>query len=350
MKTQLITLTLIIISSLTVQAQDTVKTFGTITEALNYDGDRSEIKHLIITDSISGSDFSEGSEWREFRTLNLAYPALSEITIHTDQDIPSVQQMMENGMYNTHTLFFFTSMNEEEEFVDWLLSPWLKGFYAPNTTKLGGAAFMECKNLLSVDFSSVKTIETYAFAFCQSLISISLPVVQKFYDYVFIGCKSLAFVSIGTGFTEPITIEYGWAVFDCILYPHPFIRVKTENIDLTLSEYVISPVPDLQTNIWMEDSGFGYGSGRNYVWKSITVCVDIEEKDEKKINIFCIDKNIYYVNSDIFDLELFDINGRLVKSYNNETVIDLNNIATGIYFLKYFDNRKKLKTEKIIVN
>jgi len=104
----LILTTTLIISSFTVQAQDTVKTFGTITEALNYDGDRSEIKHLIITDSISGEGYEIGSEWREFRSLNLAYPALSEITIYTDQDIPGSQQMMGNGMWNTYTLFFFS--------------------------------------------------------------------------------------------------------------------------------------------------------------------------------------------------------------------------------------------------
>jgi len=228
------------------------------------------------------------------------------------------------------------------------ISPWLKGFYAPNITKIGGFAFMNCEHLLSVDFSSVKIIENYVFGFCQSLISISLPVVQKFYHEIFIGCESLVSVSIGTGLTEPTTIEFGFTVFGSNPYWH---LVSTENIDLTLSDYVLPKL--IGDNIWRDNAG-GDGNisypGKPYVWKSITIVVDIVEEVEDEINIFYIDRNIYYVNGDVFDLELFDINGRLIRNYNNETVIDLNNVATGMYFLKYFDNRKKLKTEKIIVD
>jgi len=49
-----------VIATLTAHAEDA--TFETITEALNYDGDRNAVTKLIITGTISGNDYSDGSE------------------------------------------------------------------------------------------------------------------------------------------------------------------------------------------------------------------------------------------------------------------------------------------------
>jgi len=62
---------ILIISSLNLFAE--TKTFPTITDALNYDGDREAVTHLIITDSISGENYSIGSEWREIRSLDKTF-------------------------------------------------------------------------------------------------------------------------------------------------------------------------------------------------------------------------------------------------------------------------------------
>ena len=55
-------------------AGDEILTLPTITDALNYTGNKDIVKKLVITDSIKGTDYSEGSEWREFRTLDTTFP------------------------------------------------------------------------------------------------------------------------------------------------------------------------------------------------------------------------------------------------------------------------------------
>ena len=51
--------------------------------------------------------------------------------------------------------------------------------------------------------------------------------------------------------------------------------------------------------------------------------------------------------------QLFDINGRIIeanKVFNEETTINLEGLANAIYLLKLNDNKKEVKTFKIIKN
>ena len=66
--------------------------FETITEALNYTGDRDAVKKLIITGTISGNDYSATSEWSKFRTLDTTFPNLEDVEILTSQDIPDAME------------------------------------------------------------------------------------------------------------------------------------------------------------------------------------------------------------------------------------------------------------------
>jgi len=193
--TKLLIATMLFLSAnFAVFAQDTVKTFGTITQALNYDGDRSEIKHLIITDSISGEGYEIGSEWREFRSLNLAYPALSEITIHTDQDIP-------DGGWESGNMD--GSFMGGEPFSGGAL--WIKKFNGNNIKYVGDDAFASCPNLTHISLNSVEIIGKRSFISCRST-SIYFPLLTKIGDNAFSGSS---FNSV----YFPSCIEIGEMVF-----------------------------------------------------------------------------------------------------------------------------------------
>jgi hypothetical protein len=48
-------------------------------------------------------------------------------------------------------------------------------------------------------------------------------------------------------------------------------------------------------------------------------------------------------------IEIFDSNGRMIKNMSNQKEIDVENLASGIYFLKIYVN-EKVKNLKFIKN
>ena len=128
---------------------DTVS-FNTVTEALNYNGDKATVKKLIITGTISGNDYSKGSEWRKFHTLNETFPNIEEIEILTDQDIPDLDE----DDYDPHGLFFWWEIdNGQYDYFPMHYIKWLKKFSAPNIKYIGSYAFRRCQFNIS-EFSS----------------------------------------------------------------------------------------------------------------------------------------------------------------------------------------------------
>jgi hypothetical protein len=211
-------------------------TFATVTECINYNGaDKDDITKIIITEQITGTDYSAGSEWSKFRTLNTTYIALEDIEIQTNQAIPDGDNI---------ALFYYNVAGS---------SDWLKSFSAPNVTTIGTNAFRNCytlasvsfpnvatigdrafdvcSNLIEINFSNVTEIGIFAFANCDALETANFPKVQTIGNGVFGECNSLkdvnfpnvteiginAFVycpalekvSLGTGFTTPTEIEFG---------------------------------------------------------------------------------------------------------------------------------------------
>ena len=237
-------------------------TFNTVTEALNYTGNKATVTKLVITGKISGKDYSESSEWSKFRTLNETFPNIEEVEILTNQDIPDYQS--EQG-----GLFVYGA---------WQGSDWLKNFSAPNVKKIGNNAFRYCSNLTSVNFPLIAFIGENAFYNCQKLVS----------------------ATFGIGFTYPTTINFGTDTFERY-------DSLTKNIDLTLGENVL-PKPNLTAKTWQDDNG--NGKGKPYIWKSITIKTDgIEEIIKNAIVSFELEKscNVKIVLCDILGVELANV-------------------------------------------
>ena len=363
--------------------------FETITEALNYSGNKSTVTKLVITGEISGDDYSENSDWSKFKTLNESYPALESIEILTSQDIPDI------GYYSYSLFSHLPSIGFPAG------TKWLKSFSAPNVKYIGSWAFSFCKNLISVNFPSLITIgETafhhcdnlqsvdfpllttieksgfsnchslmsvnfpslttigeWAFVYCTGLISATFPIAQTVGDYAFYACNELlTSLSFGTDFTTPTEIKFGQNVFQKV-YGNDIL---TEKIYLTLGENVL-PKPNLEEMTWL-GNGLPNPYYTQFTWKSITIHTNIEETIKNHtVNIYPNPTVSDFTVS--FDLEtagnltvtLNDLLGQeLFEIYNDFTVegifsktFSLKELPQGVYYLKIVHNGN-VRMEKVV--
>jgi len=350
--------------------------FNTVTEALNYNGDRDAVIKLVITGTITGTDYSPSSDWSKFRTFNETFPNLEAVEILTNQDIPD--GVLDWFSFTFKSLFGYIDYSDFST-DDTVGVVWLKSFSAPNVKKIGNSAFLCCPELASVDFPSATVIGVEAFSFCKNLTTVSFPNVTTIMEDAFRACENLTIadfplattigdgsfdwcynlesVSFGTGFTTPTTI-----FFDADVWGGVFGFAEgsgTENIDLILGENVL-PAPDLEAMTWQSD-----GNTTPYTWKSIEVkTVSVAEMIKNAtVSIFPNPTTSDFTVS--FELEkpcnmkivLSDISGQeLVQIYDGFSTVGLftktvntENLAKGIYFLKVLIDGK-YTVEKIVVN
>ena len=358
----------------------------TIPEALNYSGDKNAITKLLVKGEIEGNDYSEGSHWREFRTLDQTFPNIHSVEIWTDQNIPDNHLVSDSCALYLFSKFLF-EWDDNGVPINYA-SLWLKHFSAPNVRIVGGAAFIGCKNLLSVNFPVAEKLAGGGsgggvFAWCESLEEINLPKTKligngSFHKNInlkscnfsqleivewgiFIGCTNLTTVTIGTAFEEETSVYLGRAVFGGM---HQSVSpILTPNIDLTLGEYVL-PKPDTVFNIWQgtNDAPQYY---QDYIWKSINIQkVGINEIIKNAtVNIypnpassnatvsFELEKPCY------LELNLYDLTGKQIKEVFSgfaaeglfTQTVKLSQLSAGVYYLKITDG-KFSTMEKIILN
>ncbi len=223
-------------------------------------------------------------------------------------------------------------------------------------TAIFSSAFSGNKYLLKVFGQNVTGIGAHAFLSCSKLTLIDFPIVSNmdhFNPYgtpnygptfaAFSECYSLDTVIFGTGFTEPTEIEFGDEIFGVA----GFSNDLSKQINLILGEYVL-PKPNLNKRTWQ--NCYAYYK-KDYIWKTITIYVGIEEETKDEINIYSIGNNIYYIgNDDILDFELYDLTGKKIMTFDSQQkIIDLNDIKiAGTYFLCYA-RKSKLITYKILI-
>jgi len=357
--------------------------FETITDALTYIGDVNVVTKLIIMGEISGDNYSDSSEWSLFKDLNLTFPNIESVEIFTNQDIPDWEPELGRG--------FFTEICGNGLYPTG--SKWIKHFTAQNVKYIGSDAFRECEALATVSLPSVQvlnhcvfydckllstaftpnitTIGYHAFRNCYNLSSVDFPLLTTAEDdstyYItngyfvrnmaFANCYGLNSVSFGKKFTEPTVIKFGHGVF---------ANVETESVDLILYSNVL-PLPNItsQVKTWQDDKGDG--TGKPYVWKSITVYVGIEEItdiiknitvnvfpnptiDFVKIN-FELEKscNVKIILCDILDKEITELHNDFTNEGLFNKTFTVENLSKGVYFLKILIDGKYI-TEKIVVN
>ena len=177
--------------SYTAFSQET-KTFNTVTEALNWTGDKATVKKLIITGQISGNDYSDESEWSKFRKEMSQFFNAEYLEITTNQDIPNGSDYKNWGCCYVGLLG--VSIGYADERMEHKY--WLKNFSAPNTKYIGSYAFAGSPKLTSVDIPLAINIGNFAFEGCKNLTAANFPLVTNIGDSVFWGCENLTSANI----------------------------------------------------------------------------------------------------------------------------------------------------------
>jgi len=97
-----------------------------------------------------------------------------------------------------------------------------------------------------------------------------------------------------------------------------------------------------------------YWNGHNHTYYNdtwifhLTDTTDIINSDITKENcIFYVGRNNYLLTN-IYEAELFDILGNFISKHYDNSVIDMNKYAVGVYIIRYVDNEKNIRSEKII--
>ena len=220
----------------------------------------------------------------------------------------------------------------------------------PLATTIEQGAFSGCSNLTSVDFPLVTTIKIRAFYYCLSLETVNFPLTTRIEGESFGSCISLTSINFGTGFETETEIEFHWNVFK---------DVPTENVELTLGN--VLPLPDLDAMTWHCDKG--NGTGIPYVWKMIKHSSIEETIKNHTVNIFPnptraaftvsfeLEKscNMKIILSDILGSELLQIYDGFATVGNFSETVKIENLASGIYFLKILIDGK-YTVAKVVVD
>lgn len=241
----------------------------------------------------------------------------------------------------------------------------------PNTvTTISVAAFAYCSSLTSITIpNSVTVIENAAFYSCSSLPSIAIPsLVKSIGNETFFACFKLKNVSI------PMSVlTIGDSAFErCVLLESITIPASVVNIGSFSFKFCIalkSFTTNWATPLTINNNVFDQLNlssitlkvpvGTDAAYKAATVWKEFKIESTLNTNNFTTNKTLkFYPNptqsqinfsQEINNLEVFDIAGRKVKSFQNvSSSYDVSNLEKGVYFLKGKTIEGKSINEKLI--
>ena len=144
--------------------------------------------------------------------------------------------------------------------------------------------------------------------------------------------------------------------FNYYIYDNVEKIMKIEKIDLLNKPpaRIRHSLDKIKENTVMLFGGRDYLYDSNYDWFNdtwifhLTDTTDIINSDITKENcIFYVGRNNYLLTN-IYEAELFDILGNSISKHYDNSVIDMNKYAVGVYIIRYVDNEKNIRSEKII--
>jgi len=165
----------------------------TVTDAINYSGDKSIYTKLVIKDEIEGTDFCPiSSEWALLFDLDIYFENLEEVEIWTEQDIPDYDTANKAG------LFYRAYYDDEGNLLYNSGANWLKKFVSTRSKYVGSLAFRDCKELLSVRFDAAEATSLHSFGYCWGLTEITdtcFPKLKVVGEQSFFSNKALTKIS-----------------------------------------------------------------------------------------------------------------------------------------------------------
>lgn len=215
-----------------------------------------------------------------------------------------------------------------------------------SVTTIGEGAFYYCTGLTEITLTeSITSIDSWTFAGCSNLTTVNIPnTVTAIGNYTFSYCSALSSLTIpknvttigayafgNTGLTELICLAQTPPTID------PLTFYYVSRIDLTVY------VPCGKADIYSNDEYWG-------VFENIQEnCSSLETASQEGIiNIYpnpARENIILEANEDVF---IYNSLGQIVKQINNpkgETVINVNKLHNGIYYVRIGDKKQKFIKE-----
>ena len=257
-----------------------------------------------------------------------------------------------------------------------------KNTVIPNTvTNIGERAFSGCSSLISITIpESVHSIGAYAFSNCSGLTSMTIPItVNYIFDHAFAYCSNLMTVYclrenppiisdflflqsysvqiyVPCGSVSNYQNEHQWNLYASEIHGTPYLDYICSfepNNDIMGS--VSTGVMDCDSNITVTataNEGYHFthwSDGSNENPRTLTVTSDtlviayfestaqsIHDISEGLITVYPNPTSgIVYVDvEDVIRIDVYNVNGKLVKSVSGNNVVDITALSSGIFSVK----------------
>ena len=238
----------------------------------------------------------------------------------------------------------------------------------PNSvTSIGESAFRTCISLTSVTIpNSVTSIGNYAFCGCSSLTSVTIPnSVTSIGGGVFYGCSSLTSVNIPNSVTSigesafndcssltSVTFgeslaEIGERAFATSSFLQNITCLGTNPPILYNNSF---PYPNIATVTVPCGSLEAYSAPTSYWNMLFTDRIEedcggetgLEDLNAVEISFFPNPTNSKVTfNQAIERIELMDLAGKTLRTYENESEINIEQLPAGVYYLRLTNNEKQ---------
>ncbi|MBQ5872911.1 MAG: leucine-rich repeat domain-containing protein [Bacteroidales bacterium] len=216
----------------------------------------------------------------------------------------------------------------------------------PNSvTSIGEWAFSDCSVLTSITLpNSVTSIGDNAFYNCSSLTSVTIPnSITSIAKSVFFSCSGLISVTIPESVTSIARSAFGGCSFlqnvTCLATTPP-----------TLEDNTVFPYPNITTLTVPCGSLEAYSTATSF-WNMFfagRISEDcggesgLEDLNAVEISFFPNPTNSKVTfNQAIERIELIDLAGKTLRTYENESEINIEQLPAGVYYLRLTNNEKQ---------
>lgn len=230
------------------------------------------------------------------------------------------------------------------------------------------SAFYACTNLTSLQLGeNLERIENSAFQNCDSLISVDIPNSVTFVgDYAFYDCEALTSIVIGNNVTsvgkyafaysEALTsIIIGESVNNIGVAAFANSLFSLQNVTClattppTLANNTVFPYPNIASLTVPCGTLEAYSSPTSY-WNAFfngRISEDcggetgLEDLNAVEISFFPNPTNSKVTfNQAIERIELMDLAGKTLRTFRNESEINIEQLPAGVYYLRLTNNEK----------
>ena len=239
-----------------------------------------------------------------------------------------------------------------------------------NVTSIGESAFEACDSLTSITIpNSVTSIGDWAFYKCSSLTSVTIPnSVTSIGEYAFSCCSSLSSVTISNSITsiaqslfsgsglisvtipESVTSIAKWAFYGCSFLQNFTCLATTPP---TLEDNTVFHYPNIATLNVPCGSLEAYSSATSF-WNMFFSgrieedCSGLEDAEFAELSVYPNPTRAKVsFNQAIEKVEVIDLSGKTLQTYENANEINIEALPAGVYHLRMTIG-DKTTTKKVI--